>query len=216
MKLSRLFEISIWKTVRFNAHYFGVTSIYRPRVLVSKNVKIEKLGGDVELSNNRIGSVKLGFKSVPLFDFKYSRFRWQNDGKVAFGDNVNIGQGAVISNSGNLNLGDNFNISAESMIVCRKEITIQNDCLFSWKCMIMDSDWHKIIDNDTGTIVNSDETVVIGNHVWIGANSLILKGTSISDDTVIAAGSVVSGKIKDGNSVYVDRRAIKRNINWKY
>lgn len=38
--------------------------------------------------------------------------------------------------------------------------------------------------------------VIIGNDVWIGANSTIMSGTHIGDGAVIAANSVVMGKIK--------------------
>ena len=33
---------------------------------------------------------------------------------------------------------------------------------------------------------------MIGNNVWIGLNSIILKGVSVGDNTIIAAGSVVT------------------------
>nr|WP_288788550.1 DapH/DapD/GlmU-related protein [uncultured Fibrobacter sp.] len=36
--------------------------------------------------------------------------------------------------------------------------------------------------------------VKIGNRVWIGNNATILKGTEIGENSVVAAGAVVSGK----------------------
>lgn len=40
--------------------------------------------------------------------------------------------------------------------------------------------------------------VKIGSGVFVGANSIILKGTTIGDRAVIGAGSVVSGNIPAG------------------
>ena len=40
-----------------------------------------------------------------------------------------------------------------------------------------------------------NEPVIIGDHVWIGMNSLIMKGVTIGAGSVIAAGSVVTGHI---------------------
>ncbi len=40
--------------------------------------------------------------------------------------------------------------------------------------------------------------VTIGNHVWIGGNTIILPGVSIGDNTVIGAGSVVTSNIPAG------------------
>ena len=46
---------------------------------------------------------------------------------------------------------------------------------------------------------------MIGNRVWIGANTVILRGTVIGDDCVIGAGSVVKGNVP-ANSVLVQKR----------
>lgn len=216
MVFSRLFEISIIKTLRFNFHYFGMKAVFTPYVLCSKNVRFESLGGAVELRSKKVGGIRLGFKSVPIFDFRFQRFCWQNDGIVYLGDNVNIGQGSVISNSGKLVIGDNFNISANSKIICKNNITIGDDCLVSWDCLLMDSDWHSVYNTLNGETINCDRAISMGNHIWIGCNSVVLKGSEIPENCVIAAGSVISGRLPKCNSVYVRHNPIKEEINWKY
>ena len=47
--------------------------------------------------------------------------------------------------------------------------------------------------------------VVIGNNVWIGANAIILRGTTIGDNSVIAAGSVVKGNVPS-NTLLVQKK----------
>ena len=47
--------------------------------------------------------------------------------------------------------------------------------------------------------------IKIGNNVWIGANSIILKGSVIGDNCVIAAGTIVKGNIPADSLVY-DKR----------
>lgn len=60
---------------------------------------------------------------------------------------------------------------------------------------IMNSDMHPILDRQTGERVNPAADVEIGERVWIGQRSLVLKGARIGHDTVIGAGAVVTGEI---------------------
>ena len=81
---------------------------------------------------------------------------------------------------------------------------------------IIDGDAHKIID-DFGERKNSDREIKIGNHVWIGANSKIMKGACIGDNSIIASNTILLSNI-DLNGVIVGdlpNRILKQNINWK-
>ena len=40
-----------------------------------------------------------------------------------------------------------------------------------------------------------DKEVIIGRNVWIGMNSIIIKGVTIGDNSIIGAGSVVTSNI---------------------
>jgi acetyltransferase-like isoleucine patch superfamily enzyme len=53
--------------------------------------------------------------------------------------------------------------------------------------LITDTDWHTD-DPRTGP----DAPVFIGNNVWLGVNVTVLKGVAIGENTVVAAGSVVT------------------------
>ena len=44
-----------------------------------------------------------------------------------------------------------------------------------------------------GKTLNPASQVKVGSHVWIGANSTILKGTMIGQNSVIGANAVVNG-----------------------
>lgn len=45
--------------------------------------------------------------------------------------------------------------------------------------------------------VESKGKTIIGNHVWIGANAVILQGVKIGNNSVIAAGAVVNKNVSD-------------------
>lgn len=50
----------------------------------------------------------------------------------------------------------------------------------------------------TGPIVIEASPVHIGKRCWIGMHSLVMKGVTIGDDTIVAAGSVVSSSLPEG------------------
>lgn len=188
-----------------------------PQVILSKNVKIKRLKGNVVIKGKRkIGSVKLGFDSVSIFDRKHERSIWDNDGTIILGDDVNIGQGVRISNHGTLSIDDNVTISANASIMCAKEITIEKNCLISWDVLIMDTDSHEIISLESGCPINFSSSITIKENVWISCRCTILKGTLIGKNNVVAAGSIVSGIYKETNVIYSsNKKIIKRGISWK-
>lgn len=124
------------------------------------------------------------------------------------------GSKLIISKGAELIIGDNFIISSNSEIICKTRIEIGNDCLLSWDVLIMDSDMHKIFQN--GKCVNRAKPIVIGNHIWIGCRSSVLKGVRIADNTVIASSSVITRSCEEGGCVVSSNRLLKQNISWEY
>lgn len=79
-----------------------------------------------------------------------------------------------------------------------KKIVIGNNTLIGGNVLITDSDWHAIdpfarFHQCEGSIKMAD--VVIGENVFIGTRSIILKGSIIGNNSIIGAGSVVRGVI---------------------
>ena len=93
-------------------------------------------------------------------------------------------------------------------IACRStKIHIKSNTLIGPNVSICDSDFHCIepeyrIPGKRKACFENDKDVTIGENVWIGMNSIILKGVTIGDNTVVGAGSVVSKNLEP-NSVYV-------------
>lgn len=72
------------------------------------------------------------------------------------------------------------------------KITIGSDCMFAYDIDIRTGDSHSILNEKTMERINYAKDVCIGNHVWVAAHCVILKGSSILENTVIATGSVVT------------------------
>jgi glycosyltransferase involved in cell wall biosynthesis/carbonic anhydrase/acetyltransferase-like protein (isoleucine patch superfamily) len=125
--------------------------------------------------------------------------------EIGCGCKVFIGDGATLT------LGDRTFITADTKILCHKEIIIGSNCAISWGVQIMDNDYHSI---DGKPISRS---ISIGNNVWVGSNVTILKGAYIPDNCIIAANSVVTNSFDEKNILIAGNPAkiIKRNVDWK-
>ena len=79
--------------------------------------------------------------------------------------------------------------------VRRGQVTIGDNCLITHGCYILSHDGaaHVIDANDNGT-----GYVTIGNHVFIGVNSVVMRNVTIGDHAIIGAGSVVNKDIPEG------------------
>ncbi|KDB08745.1 transferase hexapeptide repeat containing protein [Burkholderia sp. lig30] len=95
-----------------------------------------------------------------------------------------------------ITIGKSTGISGGT-IVAAKSVTIGNEVLMGANVSVFDTDFHPIAATNRR---HSDDIekigvapVVIGNNVFIGVGSIILKGTQIGDDSVVGAGSVVHG-----------------------
>lgn len=114
------------------------------------------------------------------------RFNVQGKGKLCFGNNVFI------------NSGCQFN--------CRDEVRIGDGVEFGPNVLVYDHD-HDIRATEGlkgGAFVTGE--VIIGTNCWIGAGSIILRGTVIGEGTTVAAGCILKGEYP-ASSIIVQKRA---------
>lgn len=210
--------LSLPKTLRFNFHYFPLKTALKLPVFVSHRTFLRELHGKIMLPKKvNTAMIKIGFGDVGHYDRKRSRSIWQVSGTVAFGGKASIGHGSKLSVRGNLTLGADFNMTAESTIVCAHQISFGNDCLLSWNILIMDTDEHPII-NQNGIRTNPDKPILVGNHVWIGCKCTLLKGTEIPNNTVVAAGTLLTSAFSGENQVIGGNppAILKSNVRWEH
>jgi acetyltransferase-like isoleucine patch superfamily enzyme len=101
---------------------------------------------------------------------------------------------------------DDYTFFGNSRIYCANSILIGKGCWISDHVFIMDSNLHPtsakrrfqdainfskgIFPDVYSNIANAP--IVIQNSVWIGANSVVLKGVTIGEGAIVGAGSVVT------------------------
>ncbi len=125
------------------------------------------------------------------------------------------------NNNNNIYIGENFLTSGTVSIVLLRgsgDIKIGDDSMIGWDSEIRLGDGHNIIDAATGKIINSNQNINIGNHVWVAAEVLVLKGANIPDNSVVGVRSIVTKHFDTTNSVIagVPAKIVKTGIKWTY
>jgi acetyltransferase-like isoleucine patch superfamily enzyme len=130
---------------------------------------------------------------------------------VVLGDHVSCYAGCsfAIGVNGNCTVG-NFTLMNGALVMAEERIEIGSHCLISWNVGIADSDFHplapaqRIIDAHALAPFFKDRPprptlrtvpVIISDNVWIGMNAVILKGVTIGENSVVAAGAVVTKSV---------------------
>jgi acetyltransferase-like isoleucine patch superfamily enzyme len=140
--------------------------------------------------------------------------RISNGGELNLGKNVRIALGGKFFINEKCIIGENTYIQPNANILVNTGLKIGSDCAISWNVQIIDDDMHTVIKD--GIELNPRKKIFIGDHVWIGTNVTILKGSIIGSNSIIAAGSVVSGEFPDNSLVGgIPAKIIHKNVNWK-
>ena len=173
-----------WIYYNTNRFYYSITT----RTLLSlKKIKIGKLSvfyGRPHFQRFPESTINIGKNCI----FDSTKFR----------NLIGVNKCCTISTmtkEAKLYIGNSTGFSGVK-ISCFERIEIGDNCLVGANVLITDSDWHAI-DPTKRKDANSIKTkpIKIGNNVFIGVNSIILKGSEIGDNSVVGAGSVVSGII---------------------
>ncbi len=91
---------------------------------------------------------------------------------------------------GRIAIGDGSFINHDTRIRSRTSVEIGTGCMVSWDVLITDT-----------TADSAARSVSIGDRCWIGAKALLLGGTRLGDDCIVAAGSIVQGHFEPGRII---------------
>lgn len=166
--------------------------------------------------------IKNFFWTTPLFKAKCKKcgyglkignempFIMGNHLHIELGNNVNIAAGCWASGIQpgivpTITVGNNVTVGYGCDISISKSLEIGNDTMIGVSCSIADNDGHPIDAvgrlNHDPVDVKDIKPVKIGNNVWIGQQTIILKGVTIGDNSIVAAGSVITKSIPP-NTIY--------------
>lgn len=204
------------KSIIVNFKLLPFKQAIRLPILVSHKTKLFSLFGHMQINYPlRMGLFTIGLNGAGTLLHKPSVL--EINGLIVCNGRVNFGGGCQIccSKAGIIELGDNTTFSGGCHIIARKKVRFGNDCTISWNTLIMDTDSHKIYKD--GICINSDKDIFIGNHVWVGANCTVLKGSNIPNGCIVSADSLIIGKAQEENSIISGNpiKVIKSDISWQ-
>lgn len=119
---------------------------------------------------------------------------------------VNIFNNSALYFGGN-NYFNPYGVGMSLILSEGKNVFFGKNCLFSHGISIRLADPHLIYDVDTKKRINHSKSVFVGDHVWVGQDALILKGTQIGSGSILGANSVISGKKIPSNSSWAGNPA---------
>lgn len=215
--------LSIPRTVYFNIRYLPFKKAIHLPIWIANNVRVRNLHYGsliINTSNISLGMIRVGYHKVEAVDIysTHTILDINKFGKLVFTNDAHIGHGAIlcVKKNGVLTLGDNFAISGTTSIICYHNICIGKNVQFSWDSLVIDSDAHHIIDELGNRAINT-APIFIGDNVWIGARTTILKGTTVNNNCVVGAASLLNKKYLSCNSLIAGSPAIeiKKITGWK-
>ncbi len=122
-------------------------------------------------------------------------------------DKVSIHSGGriTIADGGRVVIGKRVRINNNCRIACRESIRIDDKVEIGPNVMIYDHDHDFKCPGGLDARAYKKSSVHVGEGSWIGAGTIILRGTEIGKNCVIAAGSILKGQY-EYNSLIVQKR----------
>ena len=158
----------------------------------------------------------------------FRKLRGTRDDAISLGNYVSCYSGCsfAIGENGRCAVGD-FTLMNGAIVMAEELIEIGSYCLISWNVGIADSDFHPLDpaerrkdalalapyykDRPPRPRIRT-APVRIGDNVWIGMNAVILKGVTVGENSVIAAGSVVSKSVAANTVVAGNPAVVVKNL----
>ncbi len=136
---------------------------------------------------------------------------------VILGKQIRVHSGCKIKvrRGAKLKIGNNVKLNYNCIIVCHDQIEIGEGTEFGPSVLLYDHD-HNYKDGfyaDSNKESYISKPIKIGKNCWIGANTVVLRGTEIGDNCVVGAGCVLNGKYESNTVIVQKRETMVKIIN---
>ena len=210
--------LSLPKTLYVNLKCFGLKGLKLP-VIVHYKTRVEEIhkGNIVFTGPLRFKTVNFGFGgSKSIIPNSYNILFLAEGSQMIFGGKASFSEGFSIQNKGEIKIADDFFANKNLRLFIEGKLFIGKGCKLGYDCEIRDMNGHRIIYKD-GTEKSVHE-VSVGDYVWIASNSVVMNGTKIGENSVVAMGSITNKDYSTAEGVIIGgipATIIKENISWE-
>jgi acetyltransferase-like isoleucine patch superfamily enzyme len=156
------------------------------------------------------GRLEVGFRWPGSF-FEPTTFIVENGGRCTVNGLFTVASGGsvVVGPGGHLDLKGGRGMNLRGTLACFERVTIGREAHIGPEVLIRDSDSHTTGEGRTPT-----KPITIGDHVLIGTRAIILKGVTIGEGAVVAAGSIVTKDVEPYTMVAGNPARFVRAVDW--
>jgi len=138
-------------------------------------------------------------KEILMLIFYYILNHVKGLRKVNKGKNVRIRPGVLLRDAERIYLGDNTMLNHGNILWAGKKnaiITLGSNVIVGpYVQIIAFNHGFSKIDEPILEQEYTEENIIVGDDVWIGAGAILVAGAKVGNGSIIAAGSVVTGEI---------------------
>lgn len=171
-----------FKTLPFNQAVKFPIYVYTGTLLVSI--------GKIEIKSNNVshGMIRIGRRNF----FAGDKTILINSGIICFYGKFLIEAGTCISNNGTMCLGKESRIGERCNVLVVYRLFIGDFTRIAFETTIMDTDFHTIVNTNSGVVKKTYGEIILGAYNWIGCRSMVKKGTITGDYTIVASLSMLN------------------------
>ena len=222
MIMSRFFRHNLWATLFVNFKLLPLRQAIRFPIVIYHRFRMGKASGRLIIQSSHIhrGMIKFGSQGSEMFPISDETILYLQGDMICQGSLiVGVGTCVRVGRNATIVFGNGVILGAQNLLFCEERITFGDDFLSSWRCQIMDTDTHGLIDTQTGMKAPCKKEIFVGRHTWIVNSVFLYKGTCLPDDSIVASGSICNKDYSEEKPycLFAGRPAkvVRRNTKWE-
>jgi acetyltransferase-like isoleucine patch superfamily enzyme len=182
-------KINILKTIFFNFKSLPFKQAIKFPIFIYSDTKLISIG-KIHIDSDDIhkGMIRIGKRNF----FAGFKTQFINSGEIHFQGKFLIESGTCINNCGKIILGKESRFCERCNILIVNKLTIKESTRIAFETVIMDTDFHTIVNTTKGIVKKSYGEIKIGSYNWIGNRCMIKKGTITDDYTIVSSLSMLN------------------------